>query len=300
MFATAALITLVTLGASSAAPAPLSVAPLPPLQVAGRPVIATTAGSGYVLQSSLFALGGSARSRGSVLAQTTPPAAGAGAGASAGAGTEGAATTAQGEGVAAPAGGEAATSGEAPAGAAAEEEPDIELLRHRERLTRIHRTLGLTTFGALTVTTALGTIAAINQQTLFGAGECRAGGHPIFGLEFGCGTLTTVHKLSAFITVGLYASTGVFALAMPDPEHVTQGNDWRATRLRLHRAAAWVHLAGMILQPIVGIIAVNPGIVGVNGAGIQDFASTMRTIHLGVGYVTWAALGFGMTMELLQ
>jgi hypothetical protein len=283
MFTTAAMITLATLGAAAPASPGPSVAPLPPLQIAGAPVAMAPGGGSLVLHSPLLAVAGGTRRPVARLAQAPTPSGGAD-------------SPTQGEsGEEAP----VSTISEDEARELAREEAETALLRRRAALTRVHRTLGITTFGALTVTTALGTLSAINQATAFGPGECRAGGHPIGGFEFGCSTLTSLHQLSAFISVGLYATTGVFALAMPDPERASEGSDARATRLRLHRAVAWVHLAGMVLQPILGIISVNPTVVGANGAD-ATFVETMRTIHLSVGYVTWAALGTGMVLELLK
>lgn len=222
--------------------------------------------------------------------------------------------TESGAGATSTASGDEATATSEDSEGTSEQEPDIELLRHRAQLTRIHRVLGITTFASVTVTTLLGTVLAINQPTLFGSGLCAdidpmtGRSRALLGEDFGCGTARTWHKVSAFVSLGLYASTGVFALSMPDPERASEGNDIRAGRLRLHRAMAWVHLAGMILQPILGIVAFEPSLVGVNidpmdpvrsRQGLEDFQRTMRTIHLGVGYVTWAALGTAMVLELL-
>jgi hypothetical protein len=183
-------------------------------------------------------------------------------------------------------------------GAAAEtgsgEEPDIELLRQRARITRVHRILGISTFASLVVTEFLGTFLALNRPTVFGDGtgcRCELGLPP--------GALNPLHEISAFITVGLYAATGIFALSMPDPEHASAGNDRRGRTLRVHKALAWVHLTGMALQPILGVLSYDYGALGIHDNAHSDFARDMRTVHIVVGYATLAALTAAMVVELL-
>lgn len=205
-----------------------------------------------------------------------------------------------------------APAAEAASEAPAEEEPSIDLLRQRARMTRVHRPLGIATWSGLLVTEALGTIMAINQRTWFGPGNCSnvsptGASGCIFG-DWGASGLGTMHEVSAFVTLGLYTATGIYALAMPDPEHASAGNDPRARRLRIHKALAWVHLVGMVLQPILGIMAASPTAFGLSttpspgstSSPAQDFSASLRTIHMGVGYVTFAALTGAMIDELLQ
>jgi hypothetical protein len=172
-------------------------------------------------------------------------------------------------------------------------------------MTRVHRPLGIATWSALLGTEVLGTILVLNQHTLFGEGACASASGCIGG-SWGAGGLSAIHEASAFVTLGLYTATGIYALAMPDPEHAAVGNDRRAVRLRIHKALAWVHLVGMVLQPILGIMAaspqafglsLNPGPSGTSPA--EDFSAAMRTIHLGVGYATFLALSGAMIDELI-
>jgi hypothetical protein len=168
-------------------------------------------------------------------------------------------------------------------------EPDLELLRQRARLTRVHRSLGIATWASLGVTTVLGTMLAINQPTWFGNGLCNnTDGYAVLG-DFGCGPLPFFHEASAFITLSLYATTGGFALAMPDPEHASVGTDGRAVRLRWHKAMAWIHVIGMVVEPLLGIASLL--------SIPSDAQLALRTIHLGVGYVTFAALTTAMILE---
>ena len=202
------------------------------------------------------------------------------------------------------------------ASAPAEEEPSVDLMRHREHLVRMHRPLGLATWASLLITEIAGTILAVNQRTVFGVGACNIptndGSNPCLLGDFGGGRgpLNAFHELSAFITVGFYAATGLYAMAMPDPEHASVGSDSRASRLRVHKALAWVHMLGMVLLPILGVLSVEPGLVGLNidttnsmtltssRARIDNYQSDMRTVHLAVGYVTFAALTIAMLYEV--
>lgn len=178
------------------------------------------------------------------------------------------------------------------------DEPSVDLINHRQQMVSLHRPLGIATFATLTVTEVLGLFAAINQRTLIGPGECRAGGNPILGAEFGCNGLSALHGVFSFATVTLYATTGIYALSMPDPERAAEGSSRGATRLRIHKALAWVHAIGMVAMPVLGFIAANP-----NAFGIQDvrgdYAAGFRTAHEFLGFVTWGALGAAMVVELV-
>jgi hypothetical protein len=183
-------------------------------------------------------------------------------------------------------------------GSAASDEPSPDLIQHRQQMVSLHRPLGIATFATLTVTEVLGLFAAINQRTLFGPGECRAGGSPIFGFEFGCNGLSALHGVFAFATVTLYGTTGIYALSMPDPERAAEGNSRGATRLRIHKVLAWVHAIGMVAMPVLGFLSANP-----NAFGIQDvrgdYAAGFRSAHEVLGFVTWGALGAAMITELV-
>ncbi|MEZ4405672.1 MAG: hypothetical protein R3A52_04115 [Polyangiales bacterium] len=67
----------------------------------------------------------------------------------------------------------------------------------------------------------------------------------------------------------------------------------------------WVHGAGMVLMPLLGILSARPQMIGIDpitSAGapntFQDFQSAMRTTHAIVGFTTLAALSFAAYLEL--
>lgn len=161
------------------------------------------------------------------------------------------------------------------------------VLRRRASLLRTHRAFGIAAWSSLVVTEALGTVLAINRPTWFGDGACLSDPN-----AFGCGSsvLGALHLTSSFVTTGLYATAGILAIAAPDPDNAAVGDDRAASTLRLHKALAWVHGAGMILMPILGII----------GARVSDpdVGRAFRTVHAGVGYATLGALSWAMYLEL--
>lgn len=178
-----------------------------------------------------------------------------------------------------------------------------DVLQRRRRLLDMHRAFAIGTWASLLVTEVLGTISAVNQDTWFGTGPC-ASGRPddaIFG-SYGCSGLRSLHLTFAFLTTGLYATTGVLAVAAPDPERVSEGTGRAAGRLRVHKALAWVHATGMILMPLLGIFAANPEIFygddAADAGARADFGRAMRSVHQVVGYATFAAYSTAAVLEL--
>lgn len=157
------------------------------------------------------------------------------------------------------------------------------LVQHQERWQTVHRVLKVATAGSLVVTGLLGTIVAINQPTLFGRGRCAAG-DPIFG-PYGCTSLSTVHGGMAVTSLVLYTATGVLSLATPRMPGATH------PRLEfVHRALTYVHLAGMVIQPVLGILSRFPDVIGIDSTEHRrDFSEVTRTVHIGLGYLTVAA-----------
>lgn len=136
-----------------------------------------------------------------------------------------------------------------------------------------HKALQLSTAGSLIVTSTLGTLIAINQPTLFSEGRCATGG-PIFG-EYGCQGLSVMHGLFAMLSAVLYTATVTLEFA----EFDWPGRDQHGTA---YEAASYVHLVGMALQPIGGIIAAVPQVIGLEPDG--SFSRILRSIHIVTGY----------------
>lgn len=170
--------------------------------------------------------------------------------------------------------------------APATEDAHLQLVRRWERI------LKWSTAGALVATSTFGTIAAINQPTAFGDGRC-ATGKPIFG-TYGCDRgLSTLHGMSAVLSTTLYTANGVLALSIPGPV----GNVTPA-KAPWHRALTYVHLGGIIIQPIIGLVSAFPQVIGKqNEAPGDPFPKTLRTIHVGLGYVVAAAYIATLALE---
>jgi hypothetical protein len=149
------------------------------------------------------------------------------------------------------------------------------------------RVLQLATSGGLILTATLGTLTAINRPTLFSDGRCAAG-KPLFG-QWGCRGLSTLHGLSALLTVVLYTATTTLEL---------EAFDWpgRDRHGRAYEALSYVHLVGMALQPIGGLLAAAPEIVGASRDG--TFSRVLRTIHLFTGYAIAGAFVVTTAVEL--
>jgi hypothetical protein len=150
-----------------------------------------------------------------------------------------------------------------------------------------HRALQLTTAGTLLVTTTLGTLTALNRPTLFSEGRCAAG-DPVLG-SYGCDGLSTLHGIMALLSVVLYTSTTTLELAAFDwPGRDRHGSGYEAL--------SWVHLVGLGLQPLGGIIAAMPGVIGLRqDAGL---VRVLRTIHLFTGYIGVGAFVITTAIEL--
>jgi hypothetical protein len=146
----------------------------------------------------------------------------------------------------------------------------------REEMKRQHFWLGITTWASFAATTVLGTMRYANTVG-FGEPLCAQGNTPILGRDWGCGDgLKIQHLISGGFTTASYAATRTVAALMPDAEYVDY------PKLRIHRALSWVHLAGMIATPLLGIAT-----AATDDPKARD---TLATVHLGVAYGTLTAL----------
>lgn len=171
------------------------------------------------------------------------------------------------------------------------------VFRQRGRVLRTHRAFGIAAWSTMLVTEALGTILLINQDTWFSRGACQSNPN-----AFGCyqnSLITGMHLGFAFATTTLYTTAGVIAATAPDPEGASEGDDAAPRTLRRHKWLAWVHGAGMVLLPILGIVSTHPQIFGINDeAARADFTRATRSMHMIIGYSTFAALTWAGILEL--
>jgi hypothetical protein len=149
------------------------------------------------------------------------------------------------------------------------------------------RTLQLLTSGSLILTATLGTINAINQPTWFSDGRCAAG-DPIFG-DYGCHGFGTLHGISALLSLVLYTATETLEFAdfdWPGRDRHGAGYD----------ALSYVHLVGMALQPLGGLLAAVPQVIGLKRD--SAFTKALRSIHVMTGSVIVTAFVVTTAIEL--
>jgi len=177
----------------------------------------------------------------------------------------------------------------ASASVAADEEEYANAIRGRNRLAKIHRILGITTWVAMAATVTFG---FIQYSNLYGFGGSHTdnpcvNGNAIGGYE-ACLGRPLPHTISSLVTTLLYASTFSLSLFMPDPDNAAEGDSEFARTLRTHKLLRWIHLIGMISQITLGVVTANL----FDRASESDFkaAQALGTVHMGIGLVTFGAL----------
>jgi hypothetical protein len=113
-----------------------------------------------------------------------------------------------------------------------------------------------------------------------------------------CSGTPWFHSITGFTTGALYFTTLGLAMAMPDPDHASQGNSKYAKTVRTHKILRWVHLAGMVTQIVTGIIVANPRL-GLDRTNDYSAMKALAGLHLGSGIVTFGALSWAGTIMLL-
>ncbi len=177
----------------------------------------------------------------------------------------------------------------ASAAAEAQEAAYADALHARNRLAKVHRILGISTWVAMGATLTLG---AIQYWNLYGFGGTYSDNPCVDGDAIGgyeaCVGRPLPHLISSLVTTGLYVSTLTLALLMPDPDDAATGDSEFARTLRTHKILRWVHLVGMVAQVALGVVTANV----FDRANPDDFATAqaLATVHLGLGLVTFGAL----------
>jgi hypothetical protein len=140
-------------------------------------------------------------------------------------------------------------------------------LDKRSHMLKVHQQLGLITTIPLVATVLSGSLATGKSTSSTGR---------------------TLHAALGTVTVGLYGTSAYYAIFAPRiPGTPTHGN------IRLHKALAWVHGAGMILTPILGEMAYQQKSRGEKVHGVAS-------AHAAVGIVTVIAYGAAILTETFK
>ena len=144
------------------------------------------------------------------------------------------------------------------------------LLDKRTHMLKVHQTLGLLTLIPLAAT------------VISSAGA--TGGHQHNGSTIGStSTGNTVgrdlHASLGAVSIGMYAATAWYAIRAPKiPDTQSRG------AIRLHKALVWIHAPGMVLTPVLGVMAFKQLNSGERVHGIAS-------AHAAVAWTTVAAYG---------
>jgi hypothetical protein len=150
-----------------------------------------------------------------------------------------------------------------------------------DRRATAHSAVQKTGLVTLWGTAALGAIIAVNAPPL-GDEQCAACG------DMGKGAydaLVLTHFGLAAATLGLYVSSEILAETMTTNPYYTGD----AQRQGGMQALRWVNVGLFATQPILGVLAAHPGLVGVPPEHRQLFSRVVRTLHLAVGAGTAAS-----------
>lgn len=136
------------------------------------------------------------------------------------------------------------------------------------------------TLGLLGVTALGGAVQLYNMPTLLGEGAC-AREEAIFG-EYACeGHASLLHGIMGIATIASYTATQALALAAPN---LDQGDEDTVTDV-----LGVVHGVGIGLTGALGLLAANPGLIGLSGQGATEFQRVMRVVHWAVAAITTTA-----------
>jgi len=135
------------------------------------------------------------------------------------------------------------------------------LLDKRSHMLKIHQRLGLITLAPMVATLVVSNRAAGRHGTASGR---------------------ELHAALGGVTAGMYFTTASFAIFAPKVPGTTVRGP-----IRLHKALAWVHGSGMVIAPILGILAYQQRSRGERVHGIAS-------AHGAVAAVTSAAYGLAI------
>jgi hypothetical protein len=136
------------------------------------------------------------------------------------------------------------------------------------------------TLGLLGVTALGGSVQLYNLPTALGDGAC-ARGEAILG-DYACqGHASLLHGILGIASIASYTATAALALAAPD---LDQGNEDTVTDV-----LGVVHGIGIGVTGALGLLAGNPGLIGLSGHDAAEFSRVVRVIHWVAAMITFSA-----------
>lgn len=136
------------------------------------------------------------------------------------------------------------------------------------------------TLGLMGATASLGLAQLYNLPTSFGEGAC-ARDEAIFGNYACSGAFSLVHGIFGIATAASYTATGALALAAPNRDFGTEDT--------VTDVLGVVHGVGIGLTAVMGLLAANPGILGITGQAAESFSRHLRVVHWLVALVMVSA-----------
>jgi hypothetical protein len=114
----------------------------------------------------------------------------------------------------------------------------------RRTMLTVHQIGGFVTLGLM------GTALYYGQQILNNPGKLRSSRISIYNHDpYGNNYYTPIHQTLVTATIISYAATGLLAVLSPPP--LIRRNEVSTTTI--HKTLAWVHFAGMVVTPILGM-----------------------------------------------
>jgi hypothetical protein len=144
---------------------------------------------------------------------------------------------------------------------------DARALRLRRTMLKTHQAMGLGLFGLQLATTVVG---QLNWSDKFAGGPNTA-------------KYQQPHAILAYTNLAAFVATGAVALLAPAAQGARSGGFDRVT---LHKVSMFTAAAGMLAQGALGIYTARR-------EGYQN-QERIGTIHLAIGYATFAALAAGV------
>jgi hypothetical protein len=147
------------------------------------------------------------------------------------------------------------------------------------------------TMGLLGATALGGAVQLYNLPTALGDGAC-ARGEAILG-DYACqGHASLLHGALGIATIASYTATAALAFAAPD---LDQDDEDTVTDV-----LGVVHGVGLGLTGALGLLAANPGLIGLSGNDASDFSRALRVVHWAVAMVTAGAFATHLMVDQID